>query len=575
MLGFGLLALLIALTGGIAVVKVDAMSDSFETVVNDRVPRVIALFEVKGEINLIARATRNMVLVRDTADVKKEAARIDVARKKIDERLQKLGAQIKSDQDKTALTQVTEAHNKYLGVQAKLVELADGGQTFEAKAMLMDEVRPVQNAYFGVIDAMIKLQGDQLDGSVKDTHSVVTSTRLLMGFTIVLSLVAAALLALWTMRSITGPLKQAVAVSQAVAAGDLSVQFEAQGHSETAQLLSALKAMQDSLAKVVANVRRGSEGVAASSGEIAQGNNDLSARTEQQASALEQTAASMEELSSAVKQNADGARQANQLAMTASTVAAKGGDVVGQVAQTMKGINESSRKISDIISVIDGIAFQTNILALNAAVEAARAGEQGRGFAVVASEVRSLAGRSAEAAKEIKSLINASVERVEQGSALVDQAGVTMTEVVSSIRRVTDIMGEISAASAEQSTGVAQIGEAVKQMDHTTQQNAALVEQVAAAASSLQSQAQELVQVVAVFKLGADQAAHRVAQRAPTRRSQPGASPATRPAVAIAHRTGVPGAPRPVALQAPATVTPPKTQTRAAPAGGDEDWETF
>jgi methyl-accepting chemotaxis protein len=256
------------------------------------------------------------------------------------------------------------------------------------------------------------------------------------------------------------------------------------------------------LARVVSHVRHGSEGVANASSEIAHGNHDLSARTEQQASALEQTAASMEQLGDAVRQNADNARQANELAMSASTVAVRGGAVVGQVVETMKGINDSSRKIADIIGVIDGIAFQTNILALNAAVEAARAGEQGRGFAVVASEVRSLAGRSAEAAKEIKNLIGASVERVAQGTALVDQAGVTMAEVVGSIKRVTDIMAEINAASASQALGVAQVGEAVSHMDRNTQQNAALVEQMAAAASGLKAQAQDLVEAVSEFKLG-------------------------------------------------------------------------
>jgi methyl-accepting chemotaxis protein len=273
------------------------------------------------------------------------------------------------------------------------------------------------------------------------------------------------------------------------------------GSSSTGSLAAAFDHMLGTLKSVVINVRQGSDTVANASVEIAQGNHDLSARTEQQASALEETAASMEQLGSQVQQTADSARQANALALSASTVAVSGGEVVAQVVETMKGINESSRRIGDIISVIDGIAFQTNILALNAAVEAARAGEQGRGFAVVASEVRSLAGRSADAAKEIKMLINASVERVEQGTVLVDKAGATMTEIVGSIRRVTDTMGEISAASSEQSLGVAQVGEAITQMDQTTQQNAALVEQMAAAASSLQNQAQDLVGVVSTFKL--------------------------------------------------------------------------
>jgi methyl-accepting chemotaxis protein len=310
--------------------------------------------------------------------------------------------------------------------------------------------------------------------------------------------------------SIREGLDRAVRVVDAVSQGDLTVQIRSEGTDEVAQLLQAMVQMQRSLLGVVGSVRAGSEHLALASAEIAQGNTDLSARTEQQASALEQTAASMEELGSTVKQNADNARHANQLAQSASTIAVEGGTVVGQVVQTMRGINESSRKISDIIQVIDGIAFQTNILALNAAVEAARAGEQGRGFAVVASEVRSLAGRSAEAAKEIKYLINASVERVEHGTTLADQAGLTMTEVVASIKRVTDIMGEISIASNEQALGVAQVGEAVTQMDQTTQQNAALVEEMAAAASGLKSQAQDLVAVVASYKLEPGRSRHNV-----------------------------------------------------------------
>jgi methyl-accepting chemotaxis protein-1 (serine sensor receptor) len=303
-------------------------------------------------------------------------------------------------------------------------------------------------------------------------------------------------------RTITRPLIQALDAVRSVAGGDLSVAVRADGHDEIADLLRAIQGMQEGLARVVGNVRQNAHSVATASAQIAQGNQDLSQRTEQQASALEQTSATMEQLNATVRQNADNARQANQLALGASQVAIEGGSVVAQVVDTMKGINDSSKKIADIIGVIDGIAFQTNILALNAAVEAARAGEQGRGFAVVATEVRSLAQRCADAARQIKSLITASVERVEQGSELVDRAGTTMDKIVTSIQRVTDIMGEISAASTEQSSGVAQVGEAVTQMDQATQQNAALVEQSAAAAESLRQQADELVQTVALFRLG-------------------------------------------------------------------------
>ncbi len=366
----------------------------------------------------------------------------------------------------------------------------------------------------------------------------------------------------------------------AIAQGNLNTAINNAG--DAGSLMGVIMQMDASLKMLVSGVRDSAAGIATASAEIAQGNHDLSSRTENQASALEQTAASMEELSSTVKQNADNARQANQLAMSASTVAVQGGEVVAKVVDTMKGINDASRKISDIISVIDGIAFQTNILALNAAVEAARAGEQGRGFAVVASEVRALAGRSAEAAKEIKTLINASVERVAQGTTLVDQAGTTMQEVVSSIRRVTDIMGEISAASSEQSQGVSQVGEAVTQMDQVTQQNAALVEEMAAAASSLKSQAQELVQTVAVFKLGAGDATHMAVPTAAVRAHPPKASnfkgadwraTGTPKGAAARSHTATPSRPTP-ARPAPLAAPAPKPAAQTS-GNSDGDWETF
>ncbi len=376
--------------------------------------------------------------------------------------------------------------------QTDAADISDG-----AASMALDET-------VGALGAIVKFNFEAGQAAAQQAQLTYKVAISLVAGLLGVALVAGALLAWFISRGLTRQLgcepQQAVQVARAVAAGDLTTAIRLRAGDDTS-LMASLMAMQTGLASAVRQVRDGSENVATSSSQIASGNLDLSGRTEQQASALQQTAATMEELGTTVRHNADNARQANDLAQGAAKVATRGGEVVGQVVDTMRGIQESSKKISDIISVIDGIAFQTNILALNAAVEAARAGEQGRGFAVVAGEVRNLAQRSAEAAKEIKSLISTSVDRVEQGTSLVDQAGQTMQEIVGAIGRVSAIVGEISSASVEQSSGVSQVSQAVTQMDQATQQNAALVEQSAAAAESLKEQAQQLVQAVAVFRL--------------------------------------------------------------------------
>ena len=411
---------------------------------------------------------------------------------------------MQSDAEKALFSEIGTLRKAYTTSRDEVIQLNKDGKSEEASKLLDTVFIPNAKAYQAKVEDLLALQRKALDESaipIQQANDQARSIMLVLG---VLVLALGAVCATVITRSITAPLADALNAAKRVSKGDLAHHERSNGRDETSHLLNALSDMQLGLAQVVRSVRQGSESVATASSEIASGNHDLSARTEQQASALEQTASSMEELGSTVRQNAESARQANQLALDASTVAAQGGEVVAQVVDTMRDINDSSRKISDIIGVIDGIAFQTNILALNAAVEAARAGEQGRGFAVVASEVRSLAGRSAQAAQEIKTLINASVTRVEHGTALVDKAGRTMTEVVTSIRSLTDIMGEISQASSQQADGVHQVGDAVTQLDQATQQNAALVEEMAAAASSLKSQSQDLVQTVAGFQLDGD-----------------------------------------------------------------------
>lgn len=374
----------------------------------------------------------------------------------------------------------------------------------ELTGKLFGDFRQRVNKVDELIATLVDVKQENAKEAAESNQDLYVESRNLMVALVIFSTLAGIGIGVWLTRSVTRQLGTEPAIAadlaKSVAEGDLSVNINLRP-GDTNSLMASLKNMRDSLLRVVSDVRQNADGVATASAQIAQGNLDLSSRTEEQASALEETAASMEQLTATVKQNAENAQVANELSRSAGAVAIKGGKVVDEVVETMTGINDSSKKIAKIISVIDGIAFQTNILALNAAVEAARAGDQGRGFAVVAGEVRNLAQRSAAAAKEIKTLISTSVDRVNQGTALVNQAGATMTEIVNAIRRVTDVVGEISVASNEQSVGVGQVGEAVNQMDQVTQQNAALVEESAAAAESLKSQAQQLVEAVAVFKL--------------------------------------------------------------------------
>lgn len=418
----------------------------------------------------------------------------------------KVESLLSSDVEKGLFQKIGELRKVYLSSRDAINKAKAAGDVEEAGRLLDQVFVPEARKYQDTMRELLEVQRQEIDATAAHIDATARESRQLLLLLEALVLVLGVICAWYLTVGITRPINSAVRISRRVADGDLSGEVDVTSHDETGLLLQALKDMNHSLGNIVSNVRSGTETIATASGEIAAGNLDLSSRTEQQASALEETASSMEELISTVKQNADNARQANQLAVSASEIAIQGGAVVGQVVTTMGSINDSSKKIVDIISVIDGIAFQTNILALNAAVEAARAGEQGRGFAVVASEVRSLAQRSAAAAKEIKALIDHSVETVGNGSRLVEQAGSTMREVVVSVRRVTDIVGEISSASQEQAAGIEQINHAITQMDQVTQQNAALVEQAAAAAASMQTQAASLEQLVSVFTINTSNA---------------------------------------------------------------------
>ncbi|WP_284619450.1 methyl-accepting chemotaxis protein [Aquabacterium humicola] len=453
-----------------------------------------ALWQLRYSLAMAAQA--DAVAVRKAADA--EAGTF----KALNDALDRYGATGRGADEAQGLAALRDAVQRYAQVRPAWFKLRLDGQDDEARAYRAKHTTPTGAALVKAIEAQIDLQNRAAAAAHTQLDAQASRVRLGVIAASLVALSVAGVLAGWIIRVLTEPVAHATALAHRIAQGHLSNHVAA-GSGPLRGLLDALAQMQASLAGTVAAVRGNADQVADAGSAIAGRNHELSVRTEQQASALAQTASAMEQLGATVRLNADHAAQASQLARGASDVAAQGGAVVAQVVDTMKGIHDSARRIGDIISVIDGIAFQTNILALNAAVEAARAGEQGRGFAVVAGEVRSLAQRSAAAAREVKQLITASVERTEQGSALVDQAGATMQDVVRAIRRVTDVVAEISQASAEQSSGVAQVGDAVGQMDRTTQQNAALVQQSATAATELQDQAKQLVQAVAVFQLGA------------------------------------------------------------------------
>jgi methyl-accepting chemotaxis protein len=461
--------------------------------------------------------------------------------------MKKIEARLVTDEEKATFAALNEVRGKYQAAKTAVVDAKKAGNMEEGMRLYKERFEPTSALYKAKVEEMLALERRIIDDTADRIEAANERDSRLCAILSVLILALGATCAVLIARSITGPLKSAIDVAEKVASGDLTTTFTDQPRDEVGDLMRALHTMNDGLATLVAEVQSGTQSIANGSNEIATGNLDLSARTEQQAGALEETASSMEELTSTVRNNADNAGQANQMAQAASTVAGRGGDIVGKVVETMGSIDASSRKIVDIIGVIDGIAFQTNILALNAAVEAARAGEQGRGFAVVASEVRNLAQRSAAAAKEIKGLIGDSVAQVNVGTELVQQAGATIKEVVDSVARVTDIMGEITEASREQSAGIDQVNEAITQMDRSTQENAALVEEAAAAAASLQEQAARLAQAASRFRLGDSQAvAPVVAARAVHR---PPAAPAPRRIAATAARQ------RPAARKEPELAT--------------------
>ncbi|MBL0918503.1 MAG: HAMP domain-containing protein [Hydrogenophaga sp.] len=507
--GFMFLSVIVLAVATLAVRSLGHEHDTFTQYVGESSERVTLANAILDAANARAIGVRNLVLVSKPADQELEKAATVAAHGQVVERFKRLRAALDADihtdpQERRLYDDLVAVEAKYGPVALDILDRAVKGDREGAVQRMDTDCRPLLNALVKAGHAYLAYAADQAAREAKASDVSYATNRNLMIGASVAAVVAALALALLLTRTIVTPIQQAVHVAKTVASGDLSSAINVTRGDELGDLQAALKAMNESLVRIVGDVRQGSDSIATGSAQIATGNADLSTRTEQQASNLQQTAASMEEMNATVRTSADTARQATQLATSASSAAVKGGEVVGQVVATMQDIQHSSQKIGDIIGVIDGIAFQTNILALNAAVEAARAGEQGRGFAVVAAEVRNLAQRSAEAAKEIKGLIGASVDKVESGSRLVGDARSAMDDIVGQVRRVTDLISEIGAATAEQTEGIGQVNTAIAQLDQATQQNAALVEESAAAAESLRTQAARLADAVGFFRLGGE-----------------------------------------------------------------------
>ncbi|PHV32516.1 hypothetical protein CSQ94_14100 [Janthinobacterium sp. BJB312] len=505
-LGFAVILLFSMLITGISVWRLHDVASATRVMMEQPLAKERYISDWYGRIDSAVRRTIAIARSSDTSLSGYFAEESKVSSSSSAELQKKIEALIDKPEEKAMFAGLLEQRKVYISSRDQVYKLKGEAQADAANEVFEKTFVPAAAKYQKMVQDLLEHQRASIDTTAREIDGVANTSRNLMLVLAALALGFGVVCAWVLTMGIVRPLRTAVDIARKVADGDLTAQIDASAKDETGQLLLALKDMNTSLLNIVGEVRSGTDSIATSSTQIAAGNQDLSSRTEEQAGSLEETASSMEELTSTVKQNADNARQANQLAASAAQVAVKGGEVVAQVVGTMESINASSNKIVDIISVIDGIAFQTNILALNAAVEAARAGEQGRGFAVVASEVRNLAQRSASAAKEIKTLIGASVEQVNAGSMLVAQAGSTMTDIVDSVQRVSDIITEITAASSEQSVGIDEINRAIGQMDAVTQQNAALVEESAAAAESMQHQAHNLAQVVSVFKLNGQQA---------------------------------------------------------------------